>query len=355
MSEPTWVFISGVPRSGTTLLTRLLDGHPSLAVLPCDTQVRSLILERPLSRLVLRASSVLDLPELPSRLASRAGRRFAFPDRDALAKRLGRWLQDFPSPPRDPEGIARRAAAQANGAAGAWEAFLSALADVAGREILTRPIRVEKTPYNEGLVSLLDALFGARTRYVHLVRDPRAVIGSWLRMHAPAAAARASALLDRSVDWARSLDLARHHLCMRPERYVVVRYEDLVADPHAAMDPVRVFLDLLPHPAIESPTHLGTPATPNSSYEADPDAGVVLLDPARWTEALSPLEVARIEGWLGPQMRACGYAAEARGSGGFDGRRVQATLKPSEAWKRVELRRRRQRSRRWSPPGPFRT
>ncbi|MEJ2207157.1 MAG: sulfotransferase, partial [Gemmatimonadota bacterium] len=303
------MFICGVPRSGTTLLTRLLDGHPSLAVLPWDTQVRSLILERPLSRLVLRASSLLDRPELPGRLAAWASGDSAFPDRDALAKRLARWLQDFPSPPGDPEGMARRAVAHVNGAAGAWEAFFSALADVAGREVLTRPIRVEKTPYNEGLVSLLDALFGAQTRYVHLVRDPRAVIGSWTRMHAPAAAARASALLDRSVDWARSLDLARHHLRVRPDRYAVLRYEDLVADPHAAMEGVRVFLDLMPHPALESPTHLGAPALPNSSYEAGSDAGVVRLEPTRWTRSLAPEEVARIEAWLGPQMRTCGYSA----------------------------------------------
>jgi hypothetical protein len=32
--NPTFVFIGGAPRSGTTLLSNLLDGHPEVLVFP---------------------------------------------------------------------------------------------------------------------------------------------------------------------------------------------------------------------------------------------------------------------------------------------------------------------------------
>jgi hypothetical protein len=350
VEDPTRVFVCGVPRSGTTLLMRLLDGHPALAVLPWDTQVRELLLRRATVRAAVRVSAVLDLRELPAMLARMPLRAWAEPDRDVLADRLRRWLHDLPHPPQGGERLALEAAAEAPGLRGVWEAFFILLARIEGQGLLARPVRVEKTPYNETLVPLFDALFGENTRFVHLVRDPRAVIGSWMRAHAPGQPARGRALVDRCLDWARSIDLCRHHLTVRRGRYLAVRYEDLVHDPGAAMERVRRFLGIGSDAAFLTPTHLGSPAASNSSFGPGSEPGIVVRETDRYGEALRDEEIADTECWLAPQMRACGYPAIHRGEWEGGPRRSPASTGRGfrGVWKRYELGRRRRHLGGWT-------
>jgi len=79
---------------------------------------------------------------------------------------------------------------------------------------------------------LLDRMTPLDVRMVHLVRDPRAVAWSWLRVK-PGADADAMATrpaLTSALLW-RAGNAAAARLWGRERRYLAVRYEDLVADP----------------------------------------------------------------------------------------------------------------------------
>lgn len=352
------VFICGTARGGTTLLARLLDGHPALAVLPWDTQVGPILMDRPISRAVLRAAPMLDWYGLPAILGGRLLRRAAFHDRWALAARLARWLQDFPAPPPNVDAIAAAAAARATTPDTYWTAFFEVLADVAGADLLERPIRVEKTPLNELLAALLDRLFGPETRYVHVVRDPRAVVASWLANRPLGGAARERAMLARCVDWSRSVDCGRHGLSVRPGRVHVLRYEDLVDRTAGVMEGVRAFLGIQAYEHLTVPTHLGVPASANSSFGGPAPPGVVLRKPAeRYREVLTGRELGLVEGWLGAQMTACGYPVDDRppGGAGESAPTFAPRMGPRSISKRFELARRRRRFRAGPMPWVLRT
>ena len=75
---------------------------------------------------------------------------------------------------------------------------------------------------------------------VHVLRDPRDRYASQATHRTPrrSGAGRAAAL------WHWSERLARHHSRRFPGRYLVVRYEDLVADPNPRLEEIRCFLGL---------------------------------------------------------------------------------------------------------------
>ncbi|TMQ91782.1 sulfotransferase [Actinomadura soli] len=80
---------------------------------------------------------------------------------------------------------------------------------------------------------LLDRLTGLDVRMAHLVRDPRAVAWSWLRVKPGAAAdamARRPALVSALL-WRAGNAAAAGLWGQDADRYLAVRYEDLIADP----------------------------------------------------------------------------------------------------------------------------
>ena len=90
-ARPDWVFLCGTARGGTTLLARLLDGHPALVVLPWDSRVYPDLMDRSLTRIIVSLSEWTGSYELPAALAGPVAGVFAFGGRRALAARLARW------------------------------------------------------------------------------------------------------------------------------------------------------------------------------------------------------------------------------------------------------------------------
>ena len=350
--DPRRVFLCGTARGGTTLLAGLLDGHPSLAVLPGDTRIWPVLMDRTLGRGVVRAAAALDRPGLTALLGLPGVWRLAFRDRRALEARLARWLEDLPGPPVDARSLAAHVACTLRRPADFWGAFFEAFFAVAGTEMAARPIRVEKTPLNELLVPLLGRLFGARTRWVHVVRDPRAVVASWLAMRTPPPARRRRAILDRCVDWSRSAHRALRASAEDPERYRALRYEDLVAAPAQVMAGVASFLGIAWNDTLRTPTRLGVPWAPNSSFEdARRGAPGAVLDrqTGRFGEILVPDEVGWIEAVLGTQMVAWGYAPGVPSSEPGKGPHAPGGARGMKGWlKGFELARR-QRAHRTPP------
>jgi len=272
-------FLFGVPRSGTTLLLRLLDGHPDLLVLPRETHAADWHGARdPVA--AFRARRREDGP-----LFADSGRSEAL---DAWVAARLRGPADIGSALRAVvEGFARLLPAPPG--ARAW---------------------VEKTPKHLYRVPALRRAFGEGTRFLCLLRDPRAVAASqftrWKRggaRHVRTFAAR----------WAAADVVTRRFEAAMPG-FRVLRYEDLLADPEGAMRGVAAHLGVPWHPSLLLPTDRGVPWAGNASSRLALPR--VALEPERGTRDLSPREAALVERLLAPRMRARGYEPRDPAAGG---------------------------------------
>jgi hypothetical protein len=195
-SQDSIIVIGGCPRSGTTLLRRLLDEHPSIC---CGPESNALLPGRP----------------NPDELA------FAYDlARDEVAALL----------------------AQSESQAAFVAAFFSRVAAARGKRRWA-----EKTPLNIAHLGWVLSHF-PRARVIHVIRDGRDVVCS-LRHHPVRRfvdGAWKSVPQDRSVvSCARQwLSLTGKGMAWRTDaRYLEVRYEDLVDDPEVTMRRVLAFLE----------------------------------------------------------------------------------------------------------------
>lgn len=289
------VFICGHHRSGTTLLHDLLDGHPELFVLPGEATYFSSF------SFVARGTP-------------------GAPDLDRF---VGEWVERFVDPNYPPHFKLGRSTAAGNPCVEfarrmfAWQAALhgscpqvpqfSALLALAAacRDIrepgLAPRMWVEKTPLNERYLGRFAGFSAAR--FIHLVRSPPDSLASLLQalraggIAAPDCAAHSS-------DIGHSLQLAAVHARRYPQRYLVVKYEDLTANTGREMERVRAFLGIRPHGALLTPTSGSEPVSANSSFA--PVAPGVVGHSARG-EQLEPGDVRVLSASAGHAARVFGY------------------------------------------------
>lgn len=251
------VFVCGHHRSGTTLLQRLLDGHPALLVVPSEATYFTSF-----AYVARRAPSRRAL----DRFAAEWVARFVDPN-DAPHFRLGR-SDERGSP--SVELVRRLFGWQAALRDRVPSALAPLLALVAAFAAVSAPGGapqrwVEKTPRNERHVGRF--AFFAAARFIHVVRDPRAALASLATLYRAADADGFDAARHaRAIG--QSLRLARRHARRLGGRYLVVRYEDLVERPGRETERIRQFLEVAPHPTLTVPTASGEPVPANSSFDA---------------------------------------------------------------------------------------
>jgi hypothetical protein len=254
------VVMGGAPRSGTTLLRKLLDRHPELCA-GAET------------KLFVPAAFNLD------------------------------WLaQSYALPRAELEGLLRSSPSQA--------AFIDAFATrVTGAARKQR--WAEKTPQNIRHLEWILTRFPAAS-VIHVVRDGRDVVcsmrehpdwrwvdGAWRKM-----------LVPRSLEWyaRRWLDDTAAGLAWRRDpRYSEVRYEELVADPARVMRGVADAIGASPEEAwlagLSVAASRGSPARPD--YEGAVSAASV----GRWRTDLSADEQGLVARLCGARLRELGYEA----------------------------------------------
>lgn len=245
------IFVVGHRKTGTTLLQDLLDGHPQLAVLPGESNHFHTFLPQ-----------VAQSPDLGSetqrwwllRLVSPSG----IPPFWALGPPSGTDPDPYlaftarllslvsANPGRDSLGMA--AAALSLAERSAW---------------------VEKTPGHEHRLDEILEVY-PQARFLHVVRDPRSVAAALLRLDL--ATDRETDLVDVGLTIRKSLEAAERN---RGERYAVVRYEDLVADPEAVMRRVAEFAGIDWAESLLTPTVGGVEATSNSAWPARRVTGAI--------------------------------------------------------------------------------
>jgi hypothetical protein len=191
-----FVIIGGMERSGTNLLRRIIGSHSKIAIPPSEFKFFG-----------------------QYKLGKTVEQIFA-------NEKLRQWDMDFRPfyPLTHPE---------------AYRRTLACYAEVRGKDIPG-----EKTPLNEFHYDLIEEwLKDYDVRFLQLVRNPLDVIAS--HKHAPFRGDKRGKELDVTSQcgrWRRSVSIGLARAYVRPDKYCIVRYEDLTADP---IEVTRTLCDFL--------------------------------------------------------------------------------------------------------------
>jgi len=273
-----YVFVVGCPRSGTTLLQRMLDAHSQLAVAN-DTHFIPWVLYE-----MGRDDNPPLTPEIVRRV--RTYKRF---------HRLG----------LDDAAVARAAEGASD-----YAGFVAGLYDELARAH-AKALGGEKTPGYVRHLPMLHRLF-PQARFVHIIRDGRDVALSafgWARdekgpgriplwKDEPAAAA--------ALWWRRNVQMGREDGdALGPDLYRQIRYEDLVAQPEQSLRDLASFLGL-PYEQRMAEFHVGK--TRDGSQRSAKSAW---LGPTRglrdWRTQMSARDAELFEAIAGDLLSALGY------------------------------------------------
>lgn len=269
MSRPPFPFFVGCGRSGTTLVRALVDGHPAMAVPPESHFVVA--------------------------LAPRRGEVFApgaFADALAASDRFALWGMDR---------AAVAGAVEAAGAATYPDAVRAVFAGWAADRGKAR--YADKTPGYVVHIPALAALFPEAT-FVQVVRDGRDVAASFVEL------GWAAGVTEAALHWRLRVRRGRRDgRALGSGRYHELRYEDLVADPEAALRRLCDQIDVAWDPAMLDHRARAADVARTTSH---PDyhrrlAAPVTADLRDWRRDLPEADVARIEAVAGDALAELGY------------------------------------------------
>ena len=249
---PFWVI--GAPRSGTTFLSRVLDAHPRI-VCTDETRVMSFV------------NRILNGLAADRWILMRERERFLDLLRDALADTVASLYADLGAGPDD-----------------RWGDKHPHYAD----------------PYHDPeLLDLIDEIFPG-SQFVHIIRDGRAVVSSNL--------AKGWGTLDYASDsWRRHVVHARDFgTALGPERYLELRYEELVDEPAPVVAALVSFLGVGPAPQVDE--LLAEQERARTSWSG-PTAGTVASD--SWRDRYEPADLDRVERNLANLLVELGYETQA--------------------------------------------
>jgi hypothetical protein len=284
-TDLTWIF--GSSRSGSTWLLRMLAEHPDVVPIDETGIGHHLGVWRPIS--LAWGTSEGEPPPLTTFARVKAGNRdYVFSD----AYREG------------------------------WEPLLRDL--LLGRLALQHePGRrmVVKEPGGSQVADwIMRLLPGARL--VFLLRDGRDVVDSWLDAYRPggwhyerdggypvAAEGRMAFIRWQAAVWLqRTQTVQRAYEACSADRRVLVRYEDLLADPDREVERVHAAIGLARDPAQVRDAVARHAFASVAASERGEGQFVRQASPGGWRESMSRAEQHALHAVLGPKLRELGYA-----------------------------------------------
>ncbi|MFL5798497.1 MAG: sulfotransferase family protein [Actinomycetota bacterium] len=305
---PAFPFVVGEARSGTTLLRVMLDAHPELAIPPESYFVSGLFRFR--SR--YERGGAFDLP----RFAADLGGLHKFRDWDLPAGALAAAFGE-PMP------------------GGAYVDAIRLLYRTYA-EVHDKPRYGDKTPGYVTRMGLLAGLF-PEARFVHIVRDVRSVALSlvempeeWGTRTVPEGAAR----------WRHRV--GRGHaegLALGPERYLEVRYEDLVTDSERELRRVLEFLVLPWDEAVLRYAERGLSRVPQGSRGIHGNVARAPTTTRDWRRQMSPEDLEVVEAVAGDLLAQMGYQRAVEQPGAAAHERARKVMVEWDAYLRRKKRR----------------
>lgn len=254
------VFIGGVSRSGTTLLSQLFDGHPRLMAFGDEVQFL---------KMAPKLRKWRDDPE--QYLWHMLGVPFDYEKNQKLAptvpinpdrnlKFFGTWKAIAKNSP-DAEGDRLQLLKQIQNRATERELFLS-FAELYAKRVSNCPPSVEtileKTPGNEFHFQRYQELFPS-VKFIHLIRDPIDNLRSRVVRKGKIVPSKINwvGIVNMAYEWKRSLMVGLKNYQQSPENYRILRYEDLVSDPETTLRELAAFLRIDFHPTMLKQTSEG--------------------------------------------------------------------------------------------------
>jgi hypothetical protein len=278
-----YVFVVGAARSGTTLLQRMLDAHPQLAVVNETYWVPRKFRERT----GLTREGLVTPALLPQLLASPKFSRMGVTEEDLLG------LLDDGEPVR-------------------YERFVARIFDLYA-ERRGKPLAGDKTPGYVRRIGRIHELW-PRARFVHIIRDPRDVCLSMLEWRSGERTAGQfgtwdmDPVISTALYWRYSVAVGREAgESLGPTLYHEVRYEDHVSSPERELAKMCDFLGL---PYAEEMTRFYEGKTRRRKLGRSSKAQwlpptAALRD---WRTQLPTGDVERVEAVAGDLLRCLGYA-----------------------------------------------
>jgi hypothetical protein len=292
MSQPM-IFFGGHRKGGTTLLLNLFDDHPDLCVYPQDINV--LYAYHPkFTRVSVSAAErrerlrTILFRELEAGVAKWRPKKS--PDVERAEQLFFEDLDDGALD--DPTYVLSRFAAILNAVTGG-----------------DKPVVFKETSCEIYADMLLDRF--PDSKFVQILRDPRdnfAALKSGVTKYygkfGEDEARTLASLINRAGLGFRYADSNQQQF--GPDRYKVVRFEDLVENPEAVTRDLCEFLGITFANSLLCPSYFGVPVSGNS-HEGTLFQGVSKQNKGRWRERISEREAATIEFFLEDQMEEWGY------------------------------------------------
>lgn len=271
------IFICGHPKSGTTLVQRILDSHPQLIVCPEESYFFRIFLpatldagfeekSRSAERLLIHmfngdqgTSQNLqkDVPECVNL--------------ENLLLKIRDKMYEYLFEEKNPRS------------ADFLSSAVLAFGNVSGQLSADSKYWVEKTPYNELYIKKMFT-FWPHAKCIHIIRDPRDNYFSYHRKHPEWSPEFFSENWNRFA----KLGLANQRN-LGADRYLIIRYEDLVTEPEKTINSMIDFLSIDFHESLLKPTRVGKSWLGNSMF--DDKFQEISDDPVgRWCDRLSTLE-----------------------------------------------------------------
>ena len=314
---PANVMLSGVFRSGTTLLSRVISAHPD-ALVVSDPSIYffkayrdfhfeqaglSRDPERPNSSLFMDPHIDVWVRILASDLSE---------DMPAWAKQQVREQLRIWKTAQHPRLVA--AVDELDGVTfrDFYAAMLELFTELYGSEE-TRLVGA-KTSWCEAFIPALGRAF-PDMKFVFLVRDLRAVIASQNQQKGAGQGTRP--LMFYVHHWRKSVAFATAWGQLDPvfsKRCAVLRYEDLISDLPGQLRTVNALVGLAADPRQFNPQcwpdeRMEGQWTPNSSYGGQ-SRGLYSTSVERWRTILTGPQIRAVEALAGPELAMLGYAIE---------------------------------------------
>jgi hypothetical protein len=255
-------FVVGCGRSGTTIIYELLCEHPDLAWfsnhaerLPAFPQLEALT----------RLWDIGAIRHSRSRLATRPVEGYAL------------WDHSGPQNARHRNAPLTAADVDSEHARRVSELVAAHVRYHRGRRFINKNTR------NSRRVLYLDAIF-PDAMFLHVIRDPRAVVASLLAVHwwpdlplwwsedrTPRALAANGATPEAvaAEHWVRSVErLLADARCLPSSRYLEIRYETFTESPEAVLNSICAFAGLSPSPRLAEFVQRRTITSRNVKYKS---------------------------------------------------------------------------------------
>lgn len=321
-------FVSGMFRSGTTLLARLLNSHPEVVcgsdpVRPLFNSFRYDVadaarretLQRfaPLEDYFLRGTGLLhtlleaDLDQEITMPIEELGNRL----RDAAMPFSGSWARAFAAPP------------SARTYRDLLDHCLRSLGEMYGAGKEVGMIGFKEVWTNEMIPAVLRSFEGSKA--IIMVRDPRAVAASNNSTDAK------YPIFFLARQWRKLAFVAQEVAGIHPGRVLLLRYEDLVTDMERETRRICEFLGIAFEPVILDPESYrdgdGRPWSRNSNFRDAVAQSRPKAPEERWRRVLEAPDLLELELIAGDWMEHCGYPRD------YEAGRLLA--EPPESFRRI--------------------